>query len=132
MGWKYAGWVLVLIGLVISAPTVSLAQARAGYGIRMPGLVPGRDYVAGQTIVGLLHWGKEGDVPHLASFGQGRVTRVLHGSAVLLEFPSEVSALRRIPALLADPNVSFPDMRIRAHAEELSKSLSAARSESND
>ena len=52
---KMLPWFLgsVLMVALIAMPAMSAAQAKAGYGIGASGLVAGRDYVAGQVIVGL-------------------------------------------------------------------------------
>jgi hypothetical protein len=101
-----------LLGTILAAgvmitPAIAAEQAKAGYGIGASALVPGRDYVIGQVIVGPRRWGREGEAPRLSLPPEGRVLRVIHGTALLLEFPSEEAALAAIPTLLADPNVSF-------------------------
>jgi hypothetical protein len=52
---KMLPWFLgsVLVVAMIVTPATSAALAKAGYGIGAAGLVAGRDYVAGQVIVGL-------------------------------------------------------------------------------
>lgn len=97
----------VLAGTTLAMPDVSLAQAKAGYGIGVSGLAAGRDFVENQVIIGLKQWGKEGKTQRFAMPAGGRVVGVIHGSAVLLELPDEATAAKAIRALLADPNVSF-------------------------
>jgi hypothetical protein len=102
----------LLLGAILAAcpiitPAIAAEQAKAGYGIGSSTLVPGQDYVIGQVIVGLHWWGREGEAPRITLPPEVRVLRMIHGTALLLEFPSEEAALAAIPTLLADPNVSF-------------------------
>jgi subtilase family protein/fervidolysin-like protein len=85
----------------------SIGAAKAGYGVGAAGLQAGRDYVAGQVIVGLHSWGKEGTGPRYTAPAGAQTVGVIHGSAVLLDFSSEALAQKALPALLSDPNVSF-------------------------
>ena len=79
---------------------------KLGYGFA-PGLVAGKDYVAGQLIIGV----KEGMTTQalhqtVATLG-GRVSKEIHGTAVLMEFPSETAAVAAVPSLSARPEVLF-------------------------
>ncbi len=102
-------FIIMLVCLLAVAGTQVAAQSGAapGYGIGVPGLVPGQDFVAGQVIVGLRRWDKAGTAPGFAVPSGARIAKAIPGSAVLLEFPSEAAALKAITGLLADPNVSF-------------------------
>jgi subtilisin family serine protease len=84
------------------------AAAKAGYGLSgADSLKEGRDYVSAQVIVGLHRWGTgRSPAPYAVPAG-ARTIGVIHGNAVLLSFPSEAAARKALPALLADPNVSF-------------------------
>jgi hypothetical protein len=100
---KMLPWFLasVLMMAMIAMPDTSAARAKASYGIGAPGLLAGRDYVAGQVIVGLLP-GASLKVPP-----QARVVGQIPGTALLLELPSEETVFQAIPGLLANPHVSF-------------------------
>lgn len=78
-------------------------QALQGYGIGVSGLVAGRDYVAGQLIVGLV----EGRTSQFVASAGASVAGQINGTALLLDFGSELAALKSISALLANKNVSF-------------------------
>lgn len=87
----------------------SAGKGKLGYGFA-PGLVPGKDFVAGQLIVGL----KEGmstrglqNLKQTATAMQGTVVREIQGSAFLLEFASEQAVLDAVSALTALPEVAF-------------------------
>jgi hypothetical protein len=97
----------ILAACAVITPAIAAAQAKAGYGIGASALIPGRDYVIGQVIVGLHWWGRKGETPTAALPHGARVLRVIHGTALLLEFPSEQAALEAIHTLVADPNVSL-------------------------
>lgn len=91
------------------APPPEAGKSKLGYGFA-PGLVSGRDYVAGQLIVGFkagvgLH--ATVDVLRVASASQGRMAKEIAGQALLLEFPSEQAVLRAVKQLIALPEVAF-------------------------
>ena len=89
-----------------SSPVQAGCLAQVGYGIDAPHLQAGRDYVAGQLLVGLHHWPDEGQTPPLALPQGGRVANQIADLALLLEFPNEPAAQAAIRDLCQDPNVS--------------------------
>jgi subtilisin family serine protease len=106
---KHLFLVLPLIAcLTYLNPTLAaeLITKKLGYGFD-PGLVAGKDYVAGQLIIGV----KEGMTTQalhqtVATLG-GSVSKEIHGAAVLVEFPSETAAVIAVPSLSARPEVLF-------------------------
>lgn len=101
---------LTYLGPTLAAEPITKAAEpitkKLGYGFD-PGLVAGKDYVAGQLIIGL----KEGMTTQalhqtVTTLG-GRVSKVIHGTALLMEFPSEAASVAAVPALSARPEVLF-------------------------
>ena len=67
----------------------------------------GKDYVAGQLIVGIKE-GMSTQAVHQAVTTQGgQVSKQIHGTALLVEFPSETAAVLAVPSLSARPEVLF-------------------------
>lgn len=95
--------------LSLSASAVLGAQAgpikgKLGYGFE-PGLTAGKDFVAGQLIVGL----KDGmSINGLAQAAAGgKVVKEIAGTAVLLAFDSEGAAQAAVGTLIRRPEVAF-------------------------
>lgn len=112
--------VLVLLLAMVQITTVCAGEAepgeaasspdgRLGFGFA-PGLVAGRDYVAGQLIVGVDAADPITSARAIANLAQrlgGNIGSEIPGSAVLLDFPTENAALKAVDALLALRAVSF-------------------------
>jgi hypothetical protein len=79
---------------------------KLGYGFA-PGLVAGKDYVAGQLIIGLKEGMTTQALRQTAAIVGGKVSKEIHGTAVLVEFPSETAAVLAVPSLSARPEVLF-------------------------
>lgn len=90
------------IGDQISPPPSN----KLGYGFE-PGLVAGKDYAAGQLIVGLKEGVSTQSVAQAASALGGRVAKQIEGTALLLQFSSEAAVEAAIGTLVARPDVSF-------------------------
>lgn len=98
----------LLVCLAGSRPTLAaeVVTKKLGYGFA-PGLVAGKDYVAGQLIVGLKE-GMSTQATHqtITTLG-GRVSKQIHGTALLVAFPSEAKAGAAVSSLAARPDVVF-------------------------
>ena len=81
------------------------ADKRLGYGFE-PGLVPGKDFVAGQLIVGLKPGMNINEIKLAVSKAGVRVAKEIQG-AVLLEFSSEQDAVKGVAGLLKRSDVAF-------------------------
>jgi hypothetical protein len=105
---RHTSWVWLLFVLLgCSTVTASDARPRQGYGVGdgARGLVPGRDFVEAQVIVGLRHAGSS--APHYTPPAGGRIAAVMQGTTMVIEFASEEAAQQAIPVLLADPRLTF-------------------------
>ncbi|HXG22241.1 MAG TPA: S8 family serine peptidase [Methylomirabilota bacterium] len=110
MRLKRVLWVLpFVVGLASTHITSAVAgpiSKKLGYGFA-PGLVAGKDYIAGQLIVGLKEGGSATTVRQAATRKGGRVNREIRGAALLVEFPSEAAAVGAVDSLAALPDVLF-------------------------
>jgi hypothetical protein len=102
-----AGLVLLLLGCSPLSASEPMPQKGYGIGDGGRGLVPGRDYVPAQVIVGLRQAASPGEAPNYTPPAGGRIAGVMQGTAIVIQFPSEEAAQRAIPVLLADPRLSF-------------------------
>lgn len=109
MKLRYLLFVLpLLLCLASHRPTLAaeIVTKKLGYGFA-PGLVAGKDYVAGQLIVGLKEgMGTQAAQQAITTLG-GQVSKQIHGTALLVEFPSETAAVLAVPSLAARPEVLF-------------------------
>jgi subtilisin family serine protease len=92
--------------IAAAADGIPLAKGKLGYGFE-PGLVAGKDYVAGQLIVGVNEGMSRQSLIQASSALGARVVRAIEGTAILLEFASEQAALGAVGALVARPEVAF-------------------------
>jgi hypothetical protein len=103
---------LVLVGILClvtplwAADGPPVAKGKLGFGFE-PGLVPGKDFVAGQLIVGVQEGAGIQAVRSAAAAQGGRVVKEIADQALLLEFTTEQEALAAVPPLLATPGVAF-------------------------
>jgi hypothetical protein len=102
-----SGLVALLVGC--AALSASEARPRKGYGIGdgARGLVPGRDFVEAQVIVGLRESGSSGAVSDYTPPAGGRIAAVMQGPTVVIQFSTEEVAQRAIPLLLTDSRLTF-------------------------
>ena len=102
-----AGLMLLSIntGCVAGAQAPSSSK-KLGYGFE-PGLVSGKDYAAGQLIVGFREGADTQNIVQAASALGGQVAGEIQGSALLLQFTSEAAVEAAAPSLLARPDVVF-------------------------
>jgi hypothetical protein len=90
----------------VLGPTPPAGKGKLGFGFE-PGLVPGKDFVEGQLIVGVQD-GMSAQAVRSAAVAQGgRVAKEIAGQALLVEFDSEAAALAAVPQLLATPGVAY-------------------------
>lgn len=94
---------LVSLGSTLAAEPIS---KKLGYGFA-PGLVAGKDYVAGQVIVGVKEGLSTQTISQTVATQGGRVSKEIPGAALLVEFPSEAAAVAAVNSLLARPEVLF-------------------------
>lgn len=113
MKTKLFGKVVTLAVMLLSINTgcVSAGMApqtskKLGYGFE-PGLISGKDYVAGQLNVGYSEGANRQDIIQAASALGGRVVREIQGSALLLQFDSDAAVEAAVPSLLERPDVVF-------------------------
>lgn len=99
----------LLVALLAGCAALSASEAmpRKGYGIGdgERELVPGRDYVEGQVIVGLRDGGSMPS--NYTPPAGGWIAAVMQGPIVVIQFPSEQAARQAIPLLLADSRLTF-------------------------
>src|SRR5215213_5538253 len=109
MRLKHLFLVLPLIAsLIYLGPTLAAEPItkKLGYGFA-PGLVAGKDYVAGQLIIGVKEGVTTQTLHQTAATLHGSVSKEIHGAAVLVEFPSEAAAVIAVPSLSVRPEVLF-------------------------
>jgi subtilisin family serine protease len=98
--------ILCLVAPAWAADGPPLGKGKLGFGFA-PGLVAGKDFVAGQLIVGM----QEGAVIQAvrsAAVGQrAQVAKEIPGQALLLQFDTEAAAVAAVHQLLATPGVAF-------------------------
>ena len=82
------------------------ASKKLGYGFE-PGLVAGKDYAAGQLIIGFRAGDDMQNIAKAALALGGRVVSERQGSSLLLQFASEAAVEAAAPPLLARPDVVF-------------------------
>src|SRR5439155_12712749 len=83
-----------------------LAKGKLGYGFA-PGLVAGKDFVAGQLIVSFKEGMSIEGLAQAAVATGGKVVNEIADTAVLLEFASERAAVAAVGALIKRPDVAF-------------------------
>jgi hypothetical protein len=83
-----------------------VGKGKLGFGFE-PGLTPGKDFVAGQLILGLREGAVIQTVRSAAAAQRGRVAKEIAGQALLLVFDTEAAAVAAVPQLLATPGVAF-------------------------
>lgn len=110
--------ILVLLGILcvataawagegsVTSPIPPAGKGGIGFGFE-PGLVPGKDFVPGQLIVGFREGMSTQAILGAAVSRQGRLVKDLGDRAVLLEFGSEADVLAAVNQLLAIPGVLF-------------------------
>lgn len=103
-------FIVGLLFFVLCAAAVSMADAGApkgklGYGFET-GLVAGKDFVAGQLIVGFKQGIGISGIEQAAIRSGGKKAKQIEG-AILIQFPSENAVLNAVNALIALPEVSF-------------------------
>jgi thermitase len=96
-------WLLTPAGAAEGPP---VAKGKLGFGFA-PGLVAGKDFVAGQLIVGMQEGATIQAVRSAAAAQRGRVAKEIAGQALLLEFDAEAAAAGAVHQLLATPEVAF-------------------------
>ena len=102
---KFLIGVMAMALLLLATSLAMGADQRLGYGFE-PGLVPGKDFVAGQLIVGLKPGMNINEIKLAVSKAGVRVAKEIQG-AVLLEFSSEQDAVNGVAGLLKRSDVAF-------------------------
>lgn len=103
---------LVLIGILCLVTPIWAADGppvgkdKLGFGFE-PGLVAGKDFVAGQLIVGMQEGAGIQAVRSAAVAERGRVVKEIADQALLLEFNTEAAAVAAAHRLAATPGVAF-------------------------
>lgn len=90
----------------IGAMADETQKKKLGYGFE-PGLVAGKDYVAGQLIVGFKEGMSTQVIFKVANASGGKLVKKMGKAAILLEFPSEEAVKDAANSLIRLPNVAF-------------------------
>ncbi len=90
----------------IGAMADEIQKKKLGYGFE-PGLVAGKDYVAGQLIVGIKEGMSTLAIFKVANASGGKLVKKMGNTAVLLQFSSEEAVKDAAHSLIKLPNVSF-------------------------
>jgi subtilisin family serine protease len=98
--------ILCLVAPLWAADGPPVGKDKLGFGFE-PGLVAGKDFVAGQLVVGMQEGAGIQAVRSAAVAERGRVVKEIAGEALLLEFDTEAAAVAAAHRLSATPGVAF-------------------------
>lgn len=103
--WLVMLCLLLLCSGLATAGTADRETGKLGFGFK-PGLVAGKDYVAGQLIIGIGEGMKAAGVAAAVRNLRGRVVRQIEG-ALLIKLPSDEAAAAAVQALSMRPDTRF-------------------------
>lgn len=84
-------------------------DSKLGYGFQ-PGLVPGKDFIEGQLIIGLKEDTNAQNIDSIirtTAAAKGRMVNEIKGESLLLEFPSEEALQVAVHKLIVLPQIAF-------------------------
>ncbi len=96
---------MVILLLSFNSAVALEPTMKLGYGFA-PGLMPGKDYVAGQLIVGIQEGMGTREIKQSIAASGVQISKEIEG-ALLLQFPSEEGAVGAVSGLLRLPEVAF-------------------------
>ena len=103
-------FIMAVLSVVLLNSSILLAQddqkGKLGFGFD-PGLVAGKDYIAGQLIVGIKKGRSTRGTKIKAGASKGTVVKEIKNVALLLQFPSEDAVIAAANALKKLPSVAF-------------------------